>query len=333
MANPPMFLCMPFFFFFVRNTLTGKSHLSRVDIIHFLPAFIHIVDLTPVFFMPYEDKYKLAALIAEDPRRLETAAQGFIPGRWINVSRMILQVFYYCWSIQLLFRTAVKETWGSEAISIRNWLSVSVILVGLMLFSHSFYFIKELIYLEGGRVTVIVEYLSYFFFIVSFILLNIYIRINQHLVYGYTLQKIIRDTLKQSQQSTNNEISNKTLFDKSLANINLEKLDKKLEDLMKVHKIYLNKDLVFKDVAVKVGISDRLLSQYIRVKYHMGVREYINQFRILDAIELMKSGYLEEKSLEGLCSSVGFNSRVTFFLAFKKLTGMSPTEFLKHLGT
>lgn len=332
-ASPLIFLSMPFFFFFIRNTLIGKSHLSSIDLIHFLPALIHIIDLSPVFFMPSEDKYKVAALIVENPKRLEIVAQGLIPSRFINVSRMILQVFYYSWSIQLLFRTAVKETWGPEAISIRNWLLVSVVLIGLMLFSHSFYSIKHFIYSAGDVVPSFVEYLSYFFFIVSFLLLNIYIRINQHLIYGYTLQKIIKDSIKQSQQAEGKQNPAKQIFGVSLEGINFENLESKLEELMKVHKIYLNKDLVFKDIALKVGVNDRLLSRYIRMKHNMGVREYINKFRVLDALDLINSGYLEDKSLEGLCSSVGFNSRVTFFLAFKKVTGMNPTEYLKYSGS
>ena len=332
MANPPMFLSMPFFYFFVRNTLSGQNHLTKKDLIHFLPAVIHFLELMPFFLMPYNEKYQLALQVAKNPTQLEAIAHGFIPGRWVNVSRMVLQLVYYLFSIQLLFKKEVKEIWGAEAISIRNWLLVAVVLVGFLLFSHSFYFIKELFLAEGITIPLVIEILSYIFFIIPFVLLNIYLRINQHLVYGYTLQQIIRDKRLQSGESQQAAPLPKPAAQNSFTHIDLEALSSKLEDLMQIKRLYLNKDLTLKDIADEACVNYRVLSQFIRIKYNMGVREYINQFRVLAAIDLMKAGYLENKSLEGLCLSVGFNSRITFFLAFKRHTGMSPTEYLKQSG-
>lgn len=332
MANPPMFLSMPFFYFFVRNTLRGQNHLSKKDLIHFLPAVVHLLELMPFFLMPYNEKYQLALQVAQNPVRLEAVAHGFIPGRWVNVARMVLQLGYYLFSIQLLFRKEVKEIWGAEAISIRNWLLVSVVLVGFLLFSHSFYFIKDLFLAEGVTISPVIEILSYVFFIIPFVLLNIYLRINQHLVYGYTLQKIIQENRQQSQSPSDSAVFNKPYVQNMFSQIDLETLSEKLDRLMQSNKLYLNKDLVLQDIADQVGLSHRVVSQFIRIKYNMGVREYINRFRVLAAIDLMKAGYLENKSLEGLCLSVGFNSRITFFLAFKRHTGMSPTEYLKQSG-
>jgi len=259
-------------------------------------------------------------------------AHGFIPGRWVNVARMVLQLVYYLFSIQLLFKKEVKEIWGAEAISIRNWLLVAVVLVGFLIFSHSFYFIKELFLAEGVTIPPVIEILSYIFFIIPFVLLNIYLRINQHLVYGYTLQQIIRDKQIQSERPQQEVSLPKPAVQNPFTHIDLEALSGKLEDLMQTRKLYLNKDLTLKDIADEAGVNYRVLSQFIRIKYNMGIREYINQFRVLAAIDLMKAGYLENKSLEGLCLSVGFNSRITFFLAFKRHTGMSPTEYLKQSG-
>jgi AraC-like DNA-binding protein len=41
----------------------------------------------------------------------------------------------------------------------------------------------------------------------------------------------------------------------------------------------------------------------------------------------MESGYLNQWSMEGLSFSVGFKSRVTFYNAFKKEKGCSPSAF------
>lgn len=221
--------------------------------------------------------------------------------------------------------------WGREGINIRNWLFVAVILIGFILFSHIIYFIKEFFIQSGYRVNEYLSAISYLLVIIPIVALNIYLRVNQHLIYGYTIPEIFQQSptivedkfeLYESEQSHPN---NSTTLE-----VEENLLDLNLQQLMNEEKIYLDKNLSLADIALKLNVSPRILSQYIKSKYNIGVREYINQFRIQAAINLMEKGYLIDKSLEGLCMTVGFNSRVTFFLSFKKFTGLNPTEFQRQ---
>ena len=51
--------------------------------------------------------------------------------------------------------------------------------------------------------------------------------------------------------------------------------------------------------------------------------------RIKDALSLIDDGYLKRNTLESLAYKTGFSSYNPFFSAFKKITGLSPQEYIK----
>ena len=330
-VNPLMFLTMPFFYFFVRNTLTGDNRLTKYDFLHFIPAVIHYVELIPFYSISDQEKLRIAEAIIDQPYKLNELASGWLPGFWMDTTRIILQFLYFILSLRLLFSNKFTVNWGKEGVNIRNWLFVSVILIGFILFSHLIYFLKELFLQSGYQINKFITVISYLLVIIPIIALNIYLRVNQHLVYGYTIPEIFQKSpILVEGKFELNEVDDSHLHNRIPSHIDISSLDFNLQQLMKEEKVYLDKHLSLADLASKLNISPRILSQYIKSKYNIGVREYINQYRIQEAIELMKQGYLNEKSLEGLCLTVGFNSRVTFFLSFKKYTGLNPTEYLKQ---
>lgn len=330
-VNPLMFLTMPFFYFFVRNTLTGDNRLKKYDFLHFIPAVIHYVELIPFYSISNQEKLRIAEAIIDQPYKLNVLASGWLPGFWVDTTRILLQVFYFILSLRLLFSNKFSANWGKEGVNIRNWLLVAVILIGLILFSHLIYFLKELFLQSGYQVNKFITVISYVLVIIPIIALNFYLRVNQHLVYGYTIPEIFQKSpILVEDKFELNEVDDSHNHNIFPSHIDTNSLDLNLQQLMKEERVYLYKHLSLADLALKLNISPRILSQYIKSKYNVGVREYINQFRIQAAIHLMEQGYLNDKSLEGLCTTVGFNSRVTFFLSFKKFTGVNPTDYLKQ---
>ena len=67
---------------------------------------------------------------------------------------------------------------------------------------------------------------------------------------------------------------------------------------------------------------------YCNYKYS----EYQNVLKIQYALELIHSNYLDSHTIDSLGTQCDFNSRITFFNNFKKITGYSPTEYLLMLS-
>ncbi len=104
-----------------------------------------------------------------------------------------------------------------------------------------------------------------------------------------------------------------------------------LNQVIMDEKPYLNKGITVKDLSDMTSIPAHHLSYLINIEFNLHFQDFIN----LKRIEYLKSkiGGSEWKqlTLEGICWEIGFTSRTTFFRAFIKLTGVSPSEYFRNM--
>jgi AraC-like DNA-binding protein len=53
--------------------------------------------------------------------------------------------------------------------------------------------------------------------------------------------------------------------------------------------------------------------------------------RIEHAVELLKDNSHKKYTMEAIGYISGFNSRTTFYVSFKKITGITPNEYLQNI--
>jgi AraC-like DNA-binding protein len=61
--------------------------------------------------------------------------------------------------------------------------------------------------------------------------------------------------------------------------------------------------------------------------------EYQNNLKIKLALKLIKSGYLDTRTIDSLASRCLFTNRITFYRNFKKLVGYTPSEYQSQLSS
>ncbi|MCG8701694.1 MAG: helix-turn-helix domain-containing protein, partial [Bacteroidales bacterium] len=94
-------------------------------------------------------------------------------------------------------------------------------------------------------------------------------------------------------------------------------------------KPYLRADLKQQDIARKLGYSLHDISAAVNSVVNMNFSEYVNRFRINNAKEILLNDKLITRTIEGVASDCGFNSKSTFYNAFRKQTGITPTQYRK----
>ena len=73
------------------------------------------------------------------------------------------------------------------------------------------------------------------------------------------------------------------------------------------------------------------LSAFINRYYRMNFNDFINEYRVYYCkIKIMNEEW-KLKKLEAIAEESGFNNRNTFTSAFKKVTGLNPSEYLKGI--
>lgn len=106
-------------------------------------------------------------------------------------------------------------------------------------------------------------------------------------------------------------------------------LKDKLEDLMDAKKLYLNHDIRLNHIADLLDISRHHASQVINENFGLNFYDFINSYRINDAKIKLRNGFENSsESISDIAYQCGFNNRVSFYKAFKKMTGTTPTDFM-----
>lgn len=105
----------------------------------------------------------------------------------------------------------------------------------------------------------------------------------------------------------------------------------KLKIMMNEEKLFLRSDLTLTDLAKNLETNTSYLSRVINDEYAMNFSNFMNKYRIEEAQRLIDNHKQDVLTFEGIAKSCGFLSRSSFNQAFKKFTGMTPTEYSQKI--
>lgn len=113
----------------------------------------------------------------------------------------------------------------------------------------------------------------------------------------------------------------------------VEQVLPRLLQLMEKEKVYLKADLNLKSLAQRLNVHYNYLSQIINEHLNQGFNDFINSYRIEEAKKKLLDPAEDNKTILDIAYDTGFYSKSVFNTAFKKFTGMTPSEFKKEKGT
>ena len=157
------------------------------------------------------------------------------------------------------------------------------------------------------------------------------VRQNQEAIRREQLLKEQIVSMKPAENETSNEHLSQTKYASS--SLNEEKkhdLFEALEKLMTEDHIYTDNLLTKDKVAELLGSNRTYLSQIINEQTGKTFTQYINDYRIQDAIRQL-SDPNNQISLKALSMELGFNSPTTFYKQFQIATEMTPTQYRKQV--
>jgi AraC-like DNA-binding protein len=97
-------------------------------------------------------------------------------------------------------------------------------------------------------------------------------------------------------------------------------------------KPFLNVKLTLLEVATNLNISSQQLSQVINEQNNLNFNDFINSFRIEESKNLLISTFYSNLTIDAIAQKSGFNSKSTFYIAFKKHVGSTPKEYIALYG-
>ena len=104
----------------------------------------------------------------------------------------------------------------------------------------------------------------------------------------------------------------------------------KLQNVMMEEKPYLEPMLTIHGLSERTSIPVRHLSWVINKSLNQNFFDFISNYRIEETKRLLLEPESQKYSILGIALEVGFRSKSSFNLLFKKKTGLTPTEFRQN---
>lgn len=294
-SEASMLLFGPSFALFIRSSL--EDHRFRYkDLIHFVPAVIHMVYLVNGFILVSNDELNARFYSGE---LLQIVLILAVIGLVINFG-------YWTWGWVLLnrFKNRMRDELSFMVKS--RFLFSFLIAIGLCLAMWLAIFLVTLLNYE---------FLAIFFYRIVWLSLTLVV-----LFLGfYSL--------------TNPELLNLHFNHKSKYHLSklsagdITRLKTELETIMLDKKPYLNKKLLKAQLSDLLGISGPELARLLNEGFGMNFFEFVNYYRIKEFIALAESNAMKNLTFAAIAEKAGFNSKATFNKSFKEIMGKTPREY------
>lgn len=101
----------------------------------------------------------------------------------------------------------------------------------------------------------------------------------------------------------------------------------KITHYMSTAKPYLDANLTLPQLAIMLQIPPHHLSRVINEKFGINFFDFINQYRVAEVKTKIDNPEFDNLSLLGIAFDCGFNTKSAFNRVFKKMTGLTPSEY------
>ncbi|MGN0281968.1 MAG: helix-turn-helix domain-containing protein [Prevotella sp.] len=133
---------------------------------------------------------------------------------------------------------------------------------------------------------------------------------------------------QQSQEDSQEETKNPKYQRVRLDETECKGIVERMTLLMESRKLYLNPELKRNDIALELGISPSKLSQIFSLYMKDNYYDFVNRFRLEEFKRMLANEEYRKYTLTALSERCGFK-KTSFFTTFRKVEGMTPTEYLK----
>jgi len=106
-------------------------------------------------------------------------------------------------------------------------------------------------------------------------------------------------------------------------------LCERLNRLVNEKKVFVQPDIKISSLATELKTNTNYLSKLIHDNFHLNFNDYINRLRVEYACQLLNDDNAKNLPLQNIWHKAGFATRSTFYEAFRKHSGATPSAFRK----
>ena len=306
------FLQLPTFYLYVLSVCYYDFKLKTGHLIHIIPFLIANILLLPRFYLV--DLPSKISFLEKSSSMLEIQ---------VNHTFIHIQIVSYLVAVFVLLRKAKRvylENYAGASIKSLNWLFDFTAALAVFYFIA---FLKNVF--KFTNYPNISEWLKTGLYVFELVIKSWYLfkALNHPDLFRNidSKLKLVKDIISEEKQSEP-KAGNETELNATLV---------KLKRYMAEEKPFLNPSLTIQDVSRDIQIPTRELSLLINHTLQQHFFDFINAYRIENAMTILDDTAMNKVTILEILYQVGFNSKSSFNTAFKKHTGLTPTEYRKQV--
>ena len=307
-SSPLPFIHGPMLFLYTGSLTSYFTKWKPKYFLHFLPVLLIFIYYFNFFISSEEGRNEFVRNLIRNP---DIVQKSYFP-------LVLISGFSYIFLTYLLFRRHHRNILNNFSNSnesnnlhwLRNILSGMLIIWMMVLLSH---FVTDsfpqdtLIYIS---VSLFVVFIGFFGLRQGNIFMNLQ---NCCIIEGLTED-------------------NQQRYSKSgLKDERADEIKQQLKELMAERRLFLDENISLPQLADIINIHPNYLSQVINERFQKNFYDFINSYRIAEFQRIVSIEKNRKKTFYALALDCGFNSKASFNNSFKKLTGTTPSEFVKSL--
>ena len=323
----------PFLYFYVRGLLKDDHRLSKLDILHFIPSVIMLINVFPYLFKGIEYKLSYADQVVINPNNFINFDYLFISPGVNLLLRPLHALIYVIACMILMYKNRINVfNRNSQLRLISKWLTLLCLLAVILYLSFLlFVFVSFSTYdykLAYNQASILLYATSS-----GLIVLNFSLLFFPNILYGLPQldYQLIRTNSNQYQTLNEREEEDKKITKSfEISDDKLKLLDSKIHKYL-LGNPFLKSNFNLSIMSAETDIPVHHLSYYFNEYMSVNFNTWKNNQKIEYVIELMRNGTYENLTLDALSKQAGFGSRSSFINSFKSKTGLTPSEYLQQL--
>lgn len=339
--TPFFYLLPPTIFFYVVFNLNESFKFKPKQLIHLLPFLISLIDNIDSFFLSREEVLRFTSQVYQNYRIYGNYTGILFPVKFNYVFRMGLYIIYFLFSWRHFIQYINNQKTQAER-RIVNWLKYFLLVLGVFILSTAFSVFYNFKYLVKPSELVQLNISPFICVGLAVIVLCGFIFFNPILLYGIPRIQNIESESDIENAMPKIEIGSNLYLNDYGANLDILEtneieLDEEVVKELKLAKsiikeikhLQLYKDTNFSlaTASVHFNIPAHHISFVLNNQLKKSFPDIISKMRVEHAIALIENSQNKKYTLEAIGNMSGFRSRTTFYVSFKKITGVSPLEY------
>lgn len=318
--TPLWYIAPACFYLYTINFIRGNQQLRKFQWLHFIPAVLAIIHLSPWNLALPINWTLIATQIEENKQLFITERTGLFSAAFSSLFRPVLVVVYLSYTWYTVLKSNILDKKAGHAG--RNWL---------LFFLKTGTFFQLAGFLPLLFQTMKLPYSNTLFISAVgtiLLILMIFVLHQPRLFYGYLFVSVNLD-MEQKEVKPEIPAMMNTIKKISLLPHQLDNYSNAMKEVMETKKPYLLEDFQIVDLAGALNIPVHHCSFVLNNLIGKNFRDWINEYRIHSFLEQypLKA---QRMTIESIAHECGFKSVATFYNAFKKETGIMPTAYFSQ---